>query len=169
MQHPEGRKYCTTKQAYDGVIPIMKLIVFTEHKSDVRRKGVASTIKYCTHVSSTSAIVYSLSTTNINTPPPNNRNVSFEIPTHPLLLSPLEVDLLSYVLLPLAGAEEYPEAVRSPPPKPTARLTLHRKCSSSPLPSNSSPPTNPATKTPPSSSRISKPCLSSQLRDMAVR
>ncbi|KAH0543713.1 hypothetical protein FGG08_002029 [Glutinoglossum americanum] len=80
-KHPEGRRYFVTKQAYDDVIPITKLIVFTEHKSDVRRKGVASTIK----------------------------NVSFEIPSHPLLLSTSEVDILPYLLLPLAGAEEYPE------------------------------------------------------------
>lgn len=40
-----GRQYFVTRQDYDGVIPIQKLVVFTEHKSDVRRKGVASTIK----------------------------------------------------------------------------------------------------------------------------
>ncbi|KAH0556564.1 hypothetical protein GP486_005582 [Trichoglossum hirsutum] len=44
-KHLEGRKYFVTKQAYDDVVPIAKLVVFTEHKSDVRRKGVASTIK----------------------------------------------------------------------------------------------------------------------------
>lgn len=42
---PQGRKYFVTRQEYDGVIPISKLIVFTEHESSVRRKGVASTIK----------------------------------------------------------------------------------------------------------------------------
>lgn len=42
---PQGRQYFITRQAYDGVIPISKLVVFTEHKSTIRRKGVASTIK----------------------------------------------------------------------------------------------------------------------------
>ena len=42
-----GRKYFITMREYDGVIPISKLVVFTEHKSLIRRKGVASTIK-CT-------------------------------------------------------------------------------------------------------------------------
>jgi hypothetical protein len=42
---PQGRKYFVARQEYDGVIPISKLIVFTEHGSFVRRKGVASTIK----------------------------------------------------------------------------------------------------------------------------
>lgn len=41
-----GRKHLVTRQAYDGVVPIQKLVVFTEHKSNVRRKGIASTIKY---------------------------------------------------------------------------------------------------------------------------
>lgn len=42
---PQGRKYFIARQAYDGVIPISKLVVFTEHHSTIRRKGVASTIK----------------------------------------------------------------------------------------------------------------------------
>ncbi|KAI9760147.1 MAG: hypothetical protein M4579_001867 [Chaenotheca gracillima] len=80
-KHPEGREYFTTAQAYDDVIPISKIVVFTEHKSHIRRKGVASTIK----------------------------NVAFSIPFHPTLLSESEVDLLPYVLLPLMGPEDYPE------------------------------------------------------------
>lgn len=40
-----GRKYFVNKQEYDQVIPIQKIIVFTEHKSDIRRRGIASTIK----------------------------------------------------------------------------------------------------------------------------
>lgn len=42
---PKGRENFVTKQEYDGVVPISKLSVFTEHKSLIRRKGVASTIK----------------------------------------------------------------------------------------------------------------------------
>lgn len=40
----DGREFMTGK-GYDGVAPIAKVVVFTEHKSLVRRKGVASTIK----------------------------------------------------------------------------------------------------------------------------
>ncbi|KAK6357843.1 hypothetical protein TWF730_007200 [Orbilia blumenaviensis] len=79
--HPEGRKHFTEAQAYDKVIPLTKLIVFTEHESLVRRKGVASTIK----------------------------NSLFDIPSHPTLVSESSVNLLPYILLPLMGSEEYPE------------------------------------------------------------
>ncbi len=78
-KHEEGRKYFATRQKYDDVIPITKLTVFTEHKSTVRRKGVASTIK----------------------------NVAFDIPSHPAFLSEEEINALPYVLLPLTGNEEY--------------------------------------------------------------
>ena len=74
----EGRRYFTTRQEYDGVIPITKLTVFTEHRSDIRRRGVASTIK----------------------------NIAFEIDAHPSFLSEDEVNLLPYILLPIAGPEE---------------------------------------------------------------
>jgi hypothetical protein len=74
----EGRAYFTTKQDYDGVVPITKLTVFTEHKSAIRRKGVASTIK----------------------------NVAFDVPYHPTLFSESDVNILPYLLLPLAGPEE---------------------------------------------------------------
>ncbi|KAI9785403.1 MAG: hypothetical protein M1816_000418 [Peltula sp. TS41687] len=80
-QYPEGRDYLVTAQPYDSIIPITKLVVFTEHKSLVRRKGVASTIK----------------------------NTTFSLPSHPLLLDPSCANILPYILLPLAGAEEYPE------------------------------------------------------------
>jgi hypothetical protein len=75
----EGRAYFTTRQDYDSVIPIKKLIVFTQHRSCIRRKGVASAIK----------------------------NVAFEVPSHLHLLSDSEVNLLPYILLPLAGPEEF--------------------------------------------------------------
>jgi len=80
-KHAEGRKYFATRQKYDDVIPLTKLTVFTEHKSTVRRKGVASTIK----------------------------NVAFEVPSHPLFLSEDEINALPYLLLPLTGNEEYDE------------------------------------------------------------
>ena len=80
-KHEEGRRYFLTKQEYDGVVPLTKLTVFTEHKSEVRRKGVASTIK----------------------------NVAFEIDAHPSFLSPDEINILPYLLLPITGNEEYDE------------------------------------------------------------
>jgi hypothetical protein len=78
-KYEEGRTYFTTKQKYDSVVPITKLTVFTEHKSHIRRKGVASTIK----------------------------NVTFDVPSHKMLFSESEVNLLPYILLPLAGSEEF--------------------------------------------------------------
>jgi hypothetical protein len=80
-KHEEGRRYFLTKQEYDGVVPLTKLTVFTEHKSDIRRKGVASTIK----------------------------NVSFEIDAHPSFLAEDEINILPYLLLPITGNEEYDE------------------------------------------------------------
>jgi hypothetical protein len=80
-KHTEGRKYFLTPQTYDGVVPLTKMTVFTEHKSDIRRKGVASTIK----------------------------NVAFEIEAHPSFLAEDEINILPYLLLPITGNEEYDE------------------------------------------------------------
>ncbi|KAI1811745.1 hypothetical protein GGS20DRAFT_561613 [Poronia punctata] len=78
-KHAEIRHHFVRKQDYDGVIPITKLKVFTEHKSDIRRKGVASTIK----------------------------NVAFDVPSHSLFISEDDIDILPYILLPITGNEEY--------------------------------------------------------------
>ncbi|TEA11481.1 Protein HGH1-like protein [Colletotrichum sidae] len=78
-KHAEVRQHFVTRQEYDDVVPITKLKVFTEHTSEVRRKGVASTIK----------------------------NVAFEIQFHPQFLDETEVDILPYILLPIIGSEEY--------------------------------------------------------------
>ncbi|KAI5866630.1 DUF383-domain-containing protein [Durotheca rogersii] len=80
-KHPEIRHYFVREQEYDGVIPLTKLKVFTEHKSDVRRKGVASSIK----------------------------NVAFDVPSHPLFLSEDDINILPYILSPIMGNEEYDE------------------------------------------------------------
>ncbi|KAA8649237.1 protein HGH1 [Aspergillus tanneri] len=77
----EGRAYFTTRQEYDNVVPVTKLIVFTEHSSMIRRKGVASIIK----------------------------NVAFDIPSHPMLFSEADANVLPYILLPIAGPEEFAE------------------------------------------------------------
>lgn len=78
-KHDDIRKYFVTEQAYDKVIPITKLKVFTEHKSDIRRKGVASTLK----------------------------NVAFDLDSHPSFLSTQGIDILPYIMLPITGNEEY--------------------------------------------------------------
>ncbi|KAI1426532.1 hypothetical protein F5Y12DRAFT_741431 [Xylaria sp. FL1777] len=78
-KHAEVRHHFVRRQDYDGVIPITKLKVFTEHKSEIRRKGVASTIK----------------------------NVAFDVPSHPLFISEDDIDILPYILLPITGNEEY--------------------------------------------------------------
>ncbi|PHH60005.1 hypothetical protein CDD81_2209 [Ophiocordyceps australis] len=82
-KHPHFCKYLMTPQplsvAGESVIPLSKLKVFTEHVSPIRRKGVASTIK----------------------------NVAFDIPSHPALLNDDAIGILPYILLPLAGPEDY--------------------------------------------------------------
>ncbi|WYZ45288.1 hypothetical protein EsH8_VIII_000604 [Colletotrichum jinshuiense] len=80
-KHAVVRQHFVTRQEYDDVIPINKLKVFTEHQSDIRRKGVASTIK----------------------------NIAFEIQFHPTFMDEDEVDILPYILLPITGNEEYDE------------------------------------------------------------
>jgi hypothetical protein len=80
------RQYFLQPQSYDDVTPLSKIFVFTDHPSLVRRRGVASTLK----------------------------NVCFEISAHPALLSlpsalQVEIDILPYILLPLAGSESFPD------------------------------------------------------------
>lgn len=78
----KGREYMVTEQAYDGVVPLTKLLVFTEkYDSKIRRSGVASTIK----------------------------NVLFDVGVHEKLVTDPEINLLPYILLPLAGPEELRE------------------------------------------------------------
>lgn len=47
----KGREYFIRRRGYDGVVPISKVIVFTECGSLVRRKGVASAIKWVSFLS----------------------------------------------------------------------------------------------------------------------
>lgn len=77
-----GRDYFVTEQEYDGVVPISKLLVFTEkYDSKIRREGVASTIK----------------------------NSLFDTKRHLHFLQDDSINLLPYLLLPLAGPEEMDE------------------------------------------------------------
>lgn len=73
------RDYLVTEQTYDGVIPLSKLLVFTEkYDLRIRREGVASTIK----------------------------NALFDTQKHMQLMDAEGTNLLPYILLPLAGGEE---------------------------------------------------------------
>ncbi|KAK3990084.1 protein HGH1 [Cladorrhinum sp. PSN332] len=80
-KHAEIRQFFATQQDYDGVVPLNKIKVFTDHKSNIRRKGVANTIK----------------------------NVAFDLPSHPALLDEDQINILPYILLPIIGNEVYDE------------------------------------------------------------
>ncbi|KAG7666360.1 HGH1 [[Candida] subhashii] len=78
----QGRSYFITQQEYDNVVPLSKLLVFTEkYDTKIRREGVASTIK----------------------------NSLFDTNSHERLLQDSEINLLPFILLPLAGPEEIDE------------------------------------------------------------
>ncbi|CCH41209.1 hypothetical protein BN7_746 [Wickerhamomyces ciferrii] len=75
----QGRKYFVTKQSYDDILPITKILVFTEYyESKIRREGVASTIK----------------------------NSLFEIDSHLDLLDESQANILPYLLLPIASSKD---------------------------------------------------------------
>ncbi|KAF2086683.1 DUF383-domain-containing protein [Saccharata proteae CBS 121410] len=79
-KHPEARAHFLKPNPHDNdIIPVTKLTVFTEHKSAIRRRGVASTIK----------------------------NVCFDAESHAKLIDSDGVNLLPYLLLPLMGSEDY--------------------------------------------------------------
>lgn len=99
--------------------PLTKLVPFTEHKDAIRRGGVISTIKYASRSGFTgSKAILIISVIR--------RNCSFDKQSHQALLSPETelvfvppsevkapgVDALTYILLPLAGPEEFDLEVR---------------------------------------------------------
>lgn len=74
-----GREFFIKQQDYDGVVPISKLLVFTEkYDSKIRREGVASTIKNCL----------------------------FDLDSHLFLLTDESVNLLPYLLLPIVSSKD---------------------------------------------------------------
>lgn len=78
----QGRAYFITEQEYDAVVPLSKLLVFTEkYDSRIRREGVASTIK----------------------------NSLFDTNAHFKLVTEEKINILPYILLPIAGPEEIDE------------------------------------------------------------
>ena len=81
-RYKQGRTYFITEQSYDEVVPLSKVLVFTEKYDDkIRREGVASTIK----------------------------NSLFDTNAHMKLLTDPKINLLPFILLPLAGPEEIDE------------------------------------------------------------
>ena len=81
-RYKQGRTYFITEQEYDQVVPLSKVLVFTEKYDDkIRREGVASTIK----------------------------NSLFDTNSHMKLLNDEKINLLPFILLPLAGPEEIDE------------------------------------------------------------
>ncbi|CCG84558.1 protein of unknown function [Taphrina deformans PYCC 5710] len=74
---PEGRTYFLTTQPYDSLVPLSKLVVFTEVTSQIRRTGVASVIKNC----------------------------CFETARHGTLLDEQGLNLLVYLQSPLCGPD----------------------------------------------------------------
>ncbi|KAH9840057.1 DUF383-domain-containing protein [Rhodofomes roseus] len=82
-----------TKSEGDLEYPLTKLLVFTEHKDTIRRGGVASTIKNCAfHVQAHRALLS-----------PESERVAVQ----PSTAEAPGMDILPYVLLPLAGPEEF--------------------------------------------------------------
>ncbi|KIM88162.1 hypothetical protein PILCRDRAFT_770815 [Piloderma croceum F 1598] len=97
---PTGRTFFLTPRPVnvlrpneDLEYPLAKLVMFTEHKDTIRRGGVTSTLKNCAFNSSAHKALLSPESTKLFIPPS-----TIEAPG---------VDILSYLLLPLAGPEEF--------------------------------------------------------------
>ncbi|KAA1468932.1 DUF383-domain-containing protein [Dentipellis sp. KUC8613] len=81
--HPSGvREY-----------PLSKLVVFTEHKDTIRRGGVASTIKHCAFYAQGHQAMLVPDTEQVIVPPSTEKAPG--------------INALPYILLPLAGPEEF--------------------------------------------------------------
>ncbi|KAL7280325.1 hypothetical protein ACG7TL_005242 [Trametes sanguinea] len=97
---PAGRTFFLTPRPSDPFgedvdmeYPLSKLLAFTEHKDTIRRGGVASTIKNCAfHTPAHRALLA-------------NENEKVTVP--PSTVTAPGMDILPYVLLPLAGPEEF--------------------------------------------------------------
>ncbi|KAG0049127.1 hypothetical protein BGZ83_006023 [Gryganskiella cystojenkinii] len=85
--------------------PLSKIVCFTEHPSLIRRGGVITTIK----------------------------NAGFAVEHHPALLDEDDINVLTYILLPLCGPEEFdlddmegmPEDIQLLPPTKTREADAH--------------------------------------------
>ncbi|THH00629.1 hypothetical protein EW026_g1922 [Hermanssonia centrifuga] len=97
---PSGRMFFLTPGHSDPIAsegnleyPLSKLLIFTEHKDTIRRGGVASTIKNCAFYTQAHRAMLSPDSVKVTVPPS--------------ILEAPGMDLLAYLLLPLAGPEEY--------------------------------------------------------------
>ncbi|PCH44447.1 DUF383-domain-containing protein [Wolfiporia cocos MD-104 SS10] len=117
---PAGRLFFLTPRPADPLqsdgdaeYPLTKLLVFTEHKDTIRRGGVASTLKNCAFHTPSHRALLSSDSIRIAVPPS-----TAEAPG---------MDILPYLLLPLAGSEEFdledqellPSALQFLPPTKT--------------------------------------------------
>ncbi|KAJ2917111.1 hypothetical protein MD484_g3296, partial [Candolleomyces efflorescens] len=129
---PTGRNFFLSPQPFqlaqqesgDFRYPLSKIVAFTEHKDAIRRKGVASTLKNCSFNAKGHKAILSLD--------------SEQITVRPSKTAAPGIAALPYILLPLAGPEEFdlddqdkllPELQFLPPNKKreadaTIRLTL---------------------------------------------
>ncbi|KAJ3552983.1 hypothetical protein NM688_g3860 [Phlebia brevispora] len=97
---PAGRMFFLTPRSTDPwtgegkmEYPLTKLLVFTEHKDVIRRGGVASTMKHCAFQKEAHRAMLLPETEMVAVPPST-------------VVAP-GMDILSYLLLPLAGPEEF--------------------------------------------------------------
>ncbi|RPD64167.1 DUF383-domain-containing protein [Lentinus tigrinus ALCF2SS1-7] len=117
---PAGRSFFLTPRSADPLgedadveYPLSKLLAFTEHKDTIRRGGVASVIKNCAFQSSAHRALLAEENETVTVPPSS--------------VAAPGIDILPYVLLPLAGPEEFdledqdklPSALQFLPPTKT--------------------------------------------------
>lgn len=97
---PAGRMFFLTPRPVDPLkaesdmeYPLTKLLVFTEHKDTIRRGGVASTLKNCAFYVQAHRAMLTPDSERIAVPPSS--------------VEASGMDILPYLLLPLAGPEEF--------------------------------------------------------------
>ncbi|KAH9893547.1 DUF383-domain-containing protein [Cubamyces lactineus] len=97
---PAGRMFFLTPRSSDPFgddvdmeYPLSKLLAFTEHKDTIRRGGVASTIKNCVFHTPAHRALLATEDEKVTVPPST--------------VAASGIDILPYVLLPLAGPEEF--------------------------------------------------------------
>ncbi|KAI8985535.1 DUF383-domain-containing protein [Trametes punicea] len=97
---PAGRMFFLTPRSSDPFgddvdleYPLSKVLAFTEHKDTIRRGGVASTIKNCAFHAPAHRALLASEVEKVTVPPST--------------VAAPGMDILPYVLLPLAGPEEF--------------------------------------------------------------
>ncbi|KAF8934017.1 hypothetical protein BGZ47_010558 [Haplosporangium gracile] len=109
---PRGRSLLFTKDE-ENLSPLSKIVCFTEHPNLIRRGGCITAIKYA--------------------PLEPQMNASFAVEHHPALLDESDINVLTYILLPLCGPEEFdiddmegmPEDIQLLPPTKTREADAH--------------------------------------------